>query len=164
MTFQIGDRVRCVDPIDNLKLGKVYTVKAGGYTELVAIDGHEGVYFTRRFVSENSDIPKEKKPTIVLNAKAKSTVPHFRNWIVWRKINECAPDRCLSDETPVIDALFYRLRNMWEKDQISKHSTSLDFAFSWSTTKEGGEFWLCLNRYLHDEIGEDEVPWDLLEN
>ena len=164
MTFQIGDRVRCVDPVDNLELGKVYTVKAGGDTELIAIDGHEGIYFTHRFVGENSDIPKEKKSTIVLNAKAKSTAPIFRNWIVWRELTTRAPDICLSDGTPVGEVLYFRLRNMWERGKISTHSTSLSSAFGWPNTKEGVDFWSALDKYLHDEIDEDDVPWELLED
>lgn len=161
MTFQIGDRVRCVDPTDNLELDEVYIVKAGGHSGLIAVSGHGGMYYSNRFVS---DIPQEKKPTIVLNAKAKRTVPIFRNWVVWRELTTRAPDRCLSDGTPVGEVLYFRLRNMWEKGIIATNSTSLSSAFAWTNTKEGVAFWLALEKYLNDEIDEDDVPWDLLED
>ena len=164
MIFQIGDRVKCVDPTDYLELGKVYTVKYQRHSGLIAVEGQGGVYFPRRFVGENSDIPKEKKSTIVLNAKAKSTVPIFRNWVVWRELTTRAPDICLSGGTPVGEVLYFRLRNMWEKGRIATHSTSLNSAFGWANTKEGVPFWSALEKYLNDEIGEGAVPWDLLED
>ena len=165
MSFQIGDRVRCVEPTDDLELDKVYTVYGFSLSGLITLEGQNNAcYFPRRFIGENSDIPKEKKPTIVLNAKAKSTVPIFRNWVVWRELTTRAPDRCLSDGTPVGEVLYFRLRNMWEKGKIATHSTSLGSAFAWTNTKEGGPFWLALEKYLNDEIGEDEVPWDVLED
>lgn len=48
--FKVGDKVRCVNPINDLVLGKIYTVKGYQYEYLVIVDSVNGyAHFDNRF-------------------------------------------------------------------------------------------------------------------